>query len=154
MKFNSIGTIYTDFLEKAGVPIQATFGKSHEGRIIIKEEFKDGLKDLNEISHVFLIYHFNQHKDYQMIVKPYMDETPRGLFSTRAPKRPNGIGLSLVEILKIEDNIIYFKGVDMLNETPLLDIKPFIHDIDFAENSKSGWYEKVKDKPRLSDNRF
>lgn len=154
MNYNPIGTIYTDFLEKAGIPIQATFGKNYQAKIILKKEFQEGLKDLSEISHVFLLYHFNQHQDYKMIVKPYMDETPRGLFATRAPKRPNGIGLSLVEILKIEENIIYFKGVDMLNETPLLDIKPFIHDIDYAENSRSGWYEKVKDKPRLSDSRF
>lgn len=154
MKFDPIGIIYTEFEEKAGVPIQATFGKDRTAKIILNEIYTDGLKDLNEISHVFLLYHFDRHTDFQMIVKPYMDETPRGLFATRAPKRPNGIGLSLVEILSIEKNVITFKGVDMLNKTPLIDIKPFVPDIDFAENARSGWYEKVKAKPRLSDNRF
>ncbi len=154
MNIIPIGAIKTEFEEKTGVPIQSSFGKDRIGKIELKEEYVEGLKDLNEMSHVFLIYHFDRHHDYKMIVKPYMDETPRGLFATRAPKRPNGIGLSLVEIVSIENNIITFKGVDMLNNTPLLDIKPFVPDIDFAENARSGWYEKVKNKTRLSDDRF
>lgn len=154
MNFAPIGLIQTEFEEKTGVPIQATFGKDRIGKIQIKQEYSEGLKDLSEISHIFLIYHFNRHNDFKMIVTPYMDDTPRGLFATRAPKRPNGIGLSLVEILSIEENTITFRGVDMLNNTPLLDIKPFVPDIDFVENAKSGWYEKVKNKPRLSDDRF
>ena len=150
----SIGVINTSFEEKAGIPIQSSFGKEYEGRITLYPEYRDGLKDLSEISHVYLLYHFDRHCDFEMIVKPYMDENPRGLFATRAPKRPSGIGLSIVEITKIENDIIFFNGVDMLNNTPLIDIKPYIPEIDSHPNAKSGWYEKVKNKKRLSDDRF
>lgn len=154
MQIKPVGVINTLFEQKSGVPIQSVFGKEHEGTITIFPEYCDGLKDLSEISHIYLLFHFNQHNDYSMVVKPYMDETPRGLFATRAPKRPSGIGLSIVEIIKIENNKIFFKGVDMLNNTPLLDIKPYVPEIDCHPTAKSGWYEKVKNKNRVSDDRF
>ena len=149
-----IGFIETEFEEKSGIPIQSTFGKEYQGVINLFSEYSDGLKDLDQISHIYLLYHFHQHSDYNLVVRPYMDETPRGLFATRAPKRPSGIGLSIVEIIKIKENKIFFKGVDMLNKTPLLDIKPYVPDIDCHPHARSGWYDLVKNKKRVSDDRF
>ena len=102
-----IGFIETEFEEKSGIPIQSTFGKEYQGVINLFSEYSDGLKDLDQISHIYLLYHFHQHSDYNLVVRPYMDETPRGLFATRAPKRPSGIGLSIVEIIKIKENKMY-----------------------------------------------
>ena len=149
-----IGIIKTQFEEKVGVPIQAKNGEDYIGHIEVNNEYVQGLKDLDGFSHIHLLYHLNRHDDYSLLVKPYMDDTSRGLFATRAPKRPNQIGLSLVEIIKIEDNVITFKGVDMLNNTPLLDIKPYYHEFDSRENSKAGWLDKVKNKRTVADNRF
>ncbi len=149
-----IGVIKTSFEEKVGVPIQAKVGEDHVGHIELEERFVDGLKDLDGFSHAHLIYHFNQHTEFSLVVKPYMDDTPRGLFSTRAPKRPNFIGLSLVEILSVDKNIVTFRGVDMLNDTPLIDIKPYYHDFDSRTDSKAGWLDNVKNKREISDDRF
>ncbi|MBF0207561.1 MAG: tRNA (N6-threonylcarbamoyladenosine(37)-N6)-methyltransferase TrmO [Oligoflexia bacterium] len=156
MTIKPIGVIETNFEEKSGVPIQSVFGKEHEGVITIFPEYADGLNDLSAISHIYLIYHFNRHHDYSMMVTPYMDDTPRGLFATRAPKRPSGIGMSVVEIIRVEKNKIFFKGVDMLNNTPLLDIKPYVPEIDCFPMAKSGWYENIKNKNKnkVSDDRF
>ncbi|MCK5884291.1 MAG: tRNA (N6-threonylcarbamoyladenosine(37)-N6)-methyltransferase TrmO [Bacteriovoracaceae bacterium] len=149
-----IGIIKTNFDCKSGVPIQAAFGADHFGKVILNSEYADGLKDLDGFSHIHLVYHFNRHEEYKLIVRPYMDDTPRGLFATRAPKRPNGIGLSLVEIEKIEENIIYFKGVDILDNTPLLDIKPYYRQIDSRENATCGWLDEAQKINPISDDRF
>ena len=149
-----IGVINTSFEKKSGVPIQSGLGENHVGTITINPEYKDGLKDLDGFSHIHLIYHFNQHDDYSLKVKPYRDDTFRGVFATRAPKRPNPIGLSLVEIVKIKGNIIEFKGVDIINRTPLLDIKPYYNEFDSRENSKGGWLEEVNSEINNSDDRF
>jgi tRNA-Thr(GGU) m(6)t(6)A37 methyltransferase TsaA len=149
-----IGIIHTEFTEKKGIPIQASFGVQHEGTIEIFLEFAEGLKDLEGFSHLHLLTHFNQHDSYDMIVTPYMDETPRGLYATRAPKRPNGIGLSLVELISVDENIIHFRGVDMLDNTPLLDIKPYYTKVDCRPTARCGWLDEV-DKPNtISDDRF
>lgn len=156
MKFeiNAIGTIYTDFDEKVGVPIQAKVGHDFEAYLELKDEFEEGLSDLDGFSHVHLIYRFDRHHDYAMKVRPYMDEVDRGVFATRSPKRPNQIGMSLVEIKKVEGKRVYFKGVDILNNTPLLDIKPYYHDFDCRENARAGWLDLVKNRRTLADDRF
>ncbi len=149
-----IGIIKTEFEKKSGIPIQAKVGENFIGKIELKKEFSEGLKDLDSFTHIHLIYLFDRHSDYSLTVKPYMDDNPRGLFATRAPKRPNNLGLSLVEIINVKDNIITFKGVDMLNNTPLIDIKPYYHEFDSRENSKAGWLDKVTNKREISDDRF
>ncbi len=153
-EITSIGTIHTPFEEKVGVPIQAKNGIEIEGHIELKEEFVEGLKDLEGFSHAHLIYIFNRHNDYKMIVRPYMDNTPRGLFATRGPKRPNQIGMSLVDIVRVEGNKVFFKGVDILNGTPLMDIKPYYHDFDHRPDSKAGWLDNVKERRLVADDRF
>lgn len=154
INFQPIGIIKTKFDKKEGIPIQARFGEDYQGIVELNPIYVEGLKDLDGFSHLHLIYNFHRHNDFSLIVKPYMDEVERGLFATRAPKRPNGIGLSLVELIKIEGNKIYFKGVDMLDGTPLLDIKPYYRDIDYRDNIRSGWLDKVKDRRTISDDRF
>lgn len=152
--FKPIGIIKTEFKEKPGVPIQSVFGQEKKGRIELFPEFKDGLKDLDGFSHIHLIYYFNEHNDYKLHVKPYLDNREHGVFATRAPKRPNAVGLSVVEVVKIIDNIIEFKGADMLDGTPLLDIKPYVDDFDIRKETRCGWYDKVHKKNTISDDRF
>lgn len=144
INYNSIGIIETPFEEREGMPIQPKGAKDIKGKIVLNQEFTEGLKDLEEFSHVILIYHFHENDGYKLTVKPFLDKNPHGLFSTRAPKRPNQIGLSVVKLEKIEENIIHVSGIDVLNKTPLLDIKPYVKDFDFPENSKHGWYDKSK----------
>lgn len=156
IELNPIGIIYTPFKEREGMPIQPSGADRIKGTIEIKPKFKDGLRDLDGFSHVILLYHFNKVKDFKLIVKPFMDDKERGVFSTRAPKRPNFIGLSVVKLIKIEGNIIYIENIDVLDGTPLIDIKPLIPDVDFADVNKLGWLEGRSDKManKKSDNRF
>ena len=147
--------IKTGFKSPIGVPIQPVFGKRRRGRVVLFPEFVKGLKDLEGFSHIYLLYHFDRHRDYQLVVKPYLDKRLHGLFATRAPKRPNGIGLSIVEIVSIRGNILRFRGVDILDNTPLLDIKPYIAEFDRVDAPKSGWYGRAKSRANaVSDGRF
>jgi|LGOV01.1.fsa_nt_gb tRNA-Thr(GGU) m(6)t(6)A37 methyltransferase TsaA len=157
MEFVEIGKIHSEFKTLNNMPIQPTGEKSLKGEIVINEEYAEGLKDLEEFSHLIIIYFFHEVKEHKLIVKPFMDDAKRGVFSTRAPVRPNPIGLSVVEIEKIKGNIIYIKNIDVLDQTPVLDIKPLVPDFDFPKGEiKVGWLENrskgVKEKE--SDHRF
>ncbi|MFO7827920.1 MAG: tRNA (N6-threonylcarbamoyladenosine(37)-N6)-methyltransferase TrmO [Bacteroidales bacterium] len=156
LNLQSIGTIHTPFKTTDGMPIQPTGARGTKGTIEVHPRYAEGLKDLDGFSHVILIYHFHQTKTYELIVKPFLDDEPHGVFATRAPKRPNPIGISVVKLIKIEDNILFVENIDVLNGTPLLDIKPFIPDVDSPEVDKLGWLEgksnQMKDKK--SNNRF
>jgi tRNA-Thr(GGU) m(6)t(6)A37 methyltransferase TsaA len=154
IEMNPIGIIHTEFTKKAGIPIQSFGGMDYKGTIELKPEFTEGLKDIDGFSHLHLLYFFDQHNSYDMLVTPYMDTVKRGLFATRAPKRPNGIGLSLVELVSVEKNIIHFRGVDMLDKTPLLDIKPYFTDFDSRVDARCGWLDTVKKRNIISDDRF
>jgi tRNA-Thr(GGU) m(6)t(6)A37 methyltransferase TsaA len=111
------------------------------GRIEVYPEFAAGLQDLDGFSHLILLYVFHQSNGYTLQVKPFLDDQVRGLFATRYPRRPNPIGLSIVRLLARQENILDIEGVDMLDGTPLLDIKPYIPDFDVRTESRSGWYE-------------
>ena len=154
--FKPIGKIYTPFNTPEGMPIQPSGAVGVKGRIEIFPEFTEGLKDLDGFSHIMLIYHLHLSGRYKLLVKPFMDEMEHGIFATRSPKRPNPIGFSLVKLGYIENNIINIENIDVLNETPLLDIKPFVDDFDFVKDSKKGWLETnaIKSKTMKSDNRF
>ena len=155
--YSPIGIIYTPFKEISNMPVQTIAAKGIEGKIVIFPEYQEGLEDLEGFSHIILIYHFHKIKGYSLKVKPFLDDEERGLFSTRAPKRPNPIGISIVKLKKIEGNVIYIEDVDILNETPLLDIKPYVPEFDSRkEKVKIGWLEgKVfRVYSRISDNRF
>lgn len=156
---NSIGIINTSFTNKEQMPIQPCGGMDHLGKITINKIYQEGLKDLDSFSYIYLIYHFNQTNEEKLQVIPFNDKThtPRGVFSTRTPVHPNKLGLSLVKLISVEDNIVTYQGVDILDGTPLIDIKPFIPNFDHIEGDvKTGWMdsniEEIKQK--RSDNRF
>jgi len=156
VEFKPIGTIYTPYYEKEGMPIQSKAGKGVKGKIIIQDEFVPGLKDLDGFSHLILIYHFHRSEGFNLLTKPFLDDIEHGVFATRAPKRPNAIGFSVVKLSGIIGNQLNIENVDILNETPLLDIKPYIPEFDIFEAEKTGWLEKNKDKLGIikSDSRF
>lgn len=151
-----IGFIKTPFVEREGMPIQPTGATGVKGEIEILDEFMEGLKDLEGFSHIILIYYFHKSEGFQLNVKPFIDDHLRGVFSTRAPKRPNPIGFSVVKLNRIEANRLFIENVDMLNGTPVLDIKPYIPDIDSPVADKIGWLEGISSNMRSkkSDSRF
>ncbi len=156
MTFTPIGIIHSPFKEPKAMPIQPTGGKDIEGKVELFDEYVEGLKSLDGFSHIILIYHFHLSKEFSLTVIPYMDETSRGVFATRASSRPNSIGISVVKLEKIEKNILHIKNVDIVDGTPLLDIKPYVAQFNSEEESKIGWLEKNIGKlaDKKSDNRF
>lgn len=158
IELESIGTIHTEFNEIEGMPIQPTGAKGIPGTIEIKEEYVDGLKDLDGFSHVHLIYLLHKVEGYMLEVKPFMDNNTHGVFATRSPKRPNRIGMSVVKVKKVEGNTVYIENVDILNGTPLLDIKPYVPQLyeDTIDELRIGWFEDnhKKAKSQKSDDRF
>ena len=139
--YQSIGKIITNFNVGKGTPIQPTANGAGDGKIELFSEYLEGLKDLEGFSHIILLYHCHKAGKPSLLVKPFLDNKKHGIFSIRAPSRPNCIGLSIVHLIKIEKNILYIKDVDILNGTPLLDIKPYVPGFDQRENVKIGWLE-------------
>jgi len=135
----SIGVIHSPFTEKEQTPIQPTRSNA-SGFIDVFPEFAEGLQDLEGFSHLILLYVFHQSDGYYLLVKPFLDDHIRGLFATRYPCRPNPIGLSIVRLLSRRENVLNIEGVDMLDGTPLLDIKPYVPDFDVFSDVKTGWY--------------
>ena len=137
-----IGTIRTPYKKGDRIPIQSKFSTEMTGKIILKPEYVAGLKDLEGFSHAFLIYYFHQSREVRLQAKPFLENQEHGIFAIRGPHRPNHLGLSIVHILSIHDNIITFEEVDMFDETPLLDIKPYVKYFDNRVTSNNGWLEK------------
>lgn len=157
LSLSIIGTITTPHDSLQGMPIQPSGAGNISGVAEVFPEFTEGLKDLAGFSNIILIYHLHKVQGYQLIVKPFMDDTEHGIFSTRSPKRPSPIGISTVRLVKVEENKIFFEGADMLNETPLLDIKPFMRQFDNRPHAVSGWLDKKNDDLVMrtrSDSRF
>ncbi len=154
--FNSIGTISTAFKSIENVPIQNMGAKGFKGTIELLPQFVPGLKDLEGFSHLILLYHLNQVTHFNLTVTPFMDTEERGIFATRSPVRPNPIGLTVVKLIGIKDNIIAVENVDMLDQTPLLDIKPYLPLIDDIQNVSIGWLTgKIGQfETKKSDSRF
>lgn len=154
--YRPIGIIHTPFKEPKGTPIQPTASASSEGIVELFPEFEDGLLDLEGFSHIFLIFHLHLSTKSALKAKPFMDENEHGIFAIRAPGRPNPIGLSVVRLKKIEGRMLFIAEVDILDGTPLLDIKPYIPEFDMREATKSGWIkEKVhKLEQTTDDGRF
>jgi tRNA (adenine37-N6)-methyltransferase len=138
-----IGVIHSEHLIAEETPIQPVYAKGCKGRAEIFPEYAEGLRNLASFSHIYLIYHFHQAGEAKLIVKPFLQNVEKGVFATRAPNRPNAIGLSVVELLRIEDNVLYFDGADILDGTPLLDIKPYTIKFDRYEISRNGWQDEV-----------
>ena len=139
--YKPIGTIHSPFNKAEGAPIQPTSAKGVRGTVELLKEYVSGLKDLDGFSNIILLYHFHLSKGYSLEVIPYLDDTAHGVFATRSPKRPNPIGLSVVKLIKIETNILHIENVDVVDETPLLDIKPYIREFEDPGELKIGWLE-------------
>ena len=135
-----IGEIHTPFSEKRDTPIQPTRSTAR-GQVEVYPAYVDGLRDLEGFSHIILLYVFHRSDNYTLRVTPFLDDQERGLFATRYPARPNPIGLSIVRLLAIHDHILEIEGADMLDGTPLLDIKPYMPDFDVQTDVRTGWYE-------------
>jgi len=154
---SAIGVARSEFKNLENMPIQPTGGNASKGSIEIEHKYTEGLKDLQYFSHIILIYHFHKAEQVKMIVKPFLDKDTHGVFATRTPVRPNHIGMSVVEIEKIKENIIYVKNIDVLDGTPILDIKPFVPQFDIPKTDiKLGWLTTNAKNvaTRLSDDRF
>jgi tRNA-Thr(GGU) m(6)t(6)A37 methyltransferase TsaA len=156
IEFEPVGIIHSPFVEPEGMPIQPTGAVGVKGTIEVFERFRPGLKDLNGFSHIILLYHFHRSHRFNLHVVPFLDSVPRGLFATRAPNRPNPIGLSIVQLDNIVEGILYIRNVDILDGTPLLDIKPYVPEFDAQKEVRTGWLEKAKKtvSGRKSDDRF
>ena len=154
IEYRPIGLIHTPFKQRKGMPIQPSRGRGVRGTVEVAPEYADGLADLDGFSHVVLIYHFHQSHGFDLRVTPFLDTQKRGLFATRAPRRPNAIGLSVVRLLGIEGNRIAVQDLDILDGTPLLDIKPYVPEFDHRTEVREGWLESVKDRNVDSDDRF
>lgn len=151
-----IGVIRTPFTELQGMPIQPTGASDVQGEVIIHPELSEGLRDLEGFSHIYLIYDLHKVNQIRLTVTPFMDTVPHGIFATRSPVRPAHLGLSIVELLEVVDNRLIVRGVDMLNESPLLDIKPYIPAFDCPSNVRTGWMTATRTEVshKRSDHRF
>jgi len=156
IRYKPIGIIHSQFKEPKGTPIQPIAAKGADGTVEVFPEYAEGLKDLEGFSHIILIYHFYLSKKSSLKVKPFMDNRIHGVFSTRAPSRPNSIGISVVRLIMIERNTLYIRDVDIVDGTPLLDIKPYVPEFDIRVVDKIGWLEKNVNKLPTSkdDGRF
>ncbi|MGB3212159.1 MAG: tRNA (N6-threonylcarbamoyladenosine(37)-N6)-methyltransferase TrmO [Desulforhopalus sp.] len=151
-----IGTIHTPFDKLEDMPIQPKGASEVIGTIEVEEQYIKGLADLSGFSHIYLLYEFHMAKRTALTVTPFMDTVPRGVFSTRSPLRPNHIGLSIVRLIGVENNSVIVQGIDILNNTPLLDIKPYIAAFDAVQHSRSGWMDCSEEEVvhKRSDRRF
>ena len=155
----SIGICNSPFKELVNMPVQPRGAKNTLATITIEKQYQDGLKDLDGFSHIYLMYYFHKVKEAKLQVVPFNDKTntKRGVFSTRTPMHPNSLGLSVVEIVSVKENIVTIKGVDILDGTPIIDIKPYIENFDKIDiATKSGWMRSSNDEVccKKSDDRF
>lgn len=156
IEYQSIGVIHSPFQTIDGIPIQPAAASGIRGAVKVFPEFAQGLKDLDGFSHVILIYHLHKGTGFNLLVIPFMDSVERGVFATRAPKRPNPIGMSVVKLNRIQDHTLHVQDVDILDGTPLLDIKPYVPEFDQHPAVRIGWLGRAKRRVRdaKADNRF
>lgn len=144
IEFESIGIIHSPFRTLTGMPIQPAGAAGVPGTVEVNAEYRAGLQDLDGFSHVILLYHFHGSRGFDLQVVPFMDTQPHGVFATRAPKRPNPLGLSVVRLDRIEGGMMHILDVDVLDGTPLLDIKPYVPAFDAQGAVRAGWIESAR----------
>jgi tRNA (adenine37-N6)-methyltransferase len=156
INYEPIGVIHSPFKEPAGIPIQPAAGAEIEGTVEVFEPYREGLADVDGFSHIMLLVHLHRSEGYRLRVVPFLDSVERGLFATRAPRRPNAIGLSVVRLERIEEGILHIRGVDLIDGTPLLDIKPYVPAFDDPQDVRIGWLQTFESRipGRRSDDRF
>lgn len=149
-----IGLIHMPFKHERGIPIQGVSGNGMQGIVEVTPDLMHGLRDLKDFERLWLIYLFDRASEVQLAVRPYLDTSERGVFATRSPARPNHIGISVVRLLTVEENRLYVADVDMLDGTPLLDIKPYVPAFDSFEQSRAGWLNGKSASEVVADGRF
>ena len=156
IRYTPIGIIRSPFSEPSGMPIQPGGAMGIPGQIHLEAQYAPGLKDLDGFSHILLLYHLHMVEDFNLIVTPFLDTQPRGVFATRAPKRPNPIGLSVVKLVRVQGNVLHIENVDILDGTPLLDIKPYAPQFDGVDRVRTGWLQAAEGdiQKARSDDRF
>jgi len=154
--YTPIGTIHSPFPDISGMPIQPNGARGTRGTVEIDPAFREGLRDLDGFERVILIYAFHRCTDHRLTVTPFLDTAPRGVFATRSPKRPNAIGLSVVKLIEVTGTTLAIEDVDILDGTPLLDLKPYVPAFDAYPGSRSGWLETAAGNAGTvrSDDRF
>jgi tRNA-Thr(GGU) m(6)t(6)A37 methyltransferase TsaA len=156
VQYRPIGIIHSPFDIPEGTPIQPTGARGIAGTVEVFPEYAKGLRDLEGFSHVIIVYHFHLSKKTLLMVRPYLDHKLRGVFATRSPSRPNPIGISVVRLNRVEGCILHVQDLDIVNGTPLLDIKPYVPEFDFNSPIKIGWLEGLIEKAPTAkdDGRF
>lgn len=156
ISFKAVGVIESRFEQQAGTPIQGRMAPEETARIRVFDEFVTGLKDIEGFSHIYVFFKFDRASGGQLLVKPYLDTVEHGVFATRSPLRPNPLGMTVVRLDRVEGNCLHISGVDMLNGSPVIDIKPYIPQFDQHNPEKIGWYEASDQKSSLvlADDRF
>lgn len=156
LTYRPIGIIRSPFAGIENVPIQPAAAAGIRGSVEISAEFAAGLQDLAGFSHIILLYHFHQVTQTRLTVVPFLDRQTRGVFATRAPSRPNPIGLSTVRLLGVEGRVLHIENVDIVDGTPLLDIKPYVPAFDHQDAARIGWLAESKERieDKRSDDRF
>jgi tRNA-Thr(GGU) m(6)t(6)A37 methyltransferase TsaA len=144
--YRPVGVIHSPLKEPCGAPIQSVAARDVEGVVELYPQYAEGLRDIEGFSHLILIYHFHLSDKSSLIVRPYLDDGTHGVFATRAPARPNPIGISVVRLVRVDGTRLHITGVDILDGTPVLDIKPYIPQFDAVETEKIGW---LKDRIRM-----
>lgn len=150
--YKPIGVVHSPFKEPAGTPIQSVSAMDKTAEIEVFKEYEKGLADIEGFSHIIVIFHCHLAKSRPLLVRPYMDDVERGVFATRSPARPNPIGMSIVRLEAVEGNVLKIRGVDIVDGTPILDIKPFVPHFQMDETVRVGWLEeRVKRLPHTKD---
>lgn len=154
IEYEPIGIIHSPFKEPEGAPIQPSRAKGAAGTVEVFQDYEEGLCDLDGFSHIILLCHLHRTRSFRLQVVPFLDTQPRGLFATRAPSRPNPIGMSIVELAGIEGTTLAIRGLDLLEGTPVLDIKPYVGEFDDRTNTRTGWLENARKRTNVADDRF
>lgn len=148
MTIEPIGVIHSPYLAKDDCPIQPLYAPDAIGRVEVFDHFAAGLKDIGSFSHLYLLYRFDRAGEIELIRPTFLDDRAHGIFATRHPCRPNGIGISIVRLLQREANLLLVEGVDVLDQTPLIDIKPYIPRFDRIETATEGWIADKQWRPK------
>jgi tRNA (adenine37-N6)-methyltransferase len=152
--FHPIGVIHSPFKQQAGTPIQSALAGDAAGWIDVDATYATALHDLQEFERIWVLYHLDRSAGFEPLVTPYLDTAKHGLFSTRSPARPNPIGMSVLRLISVADGRIDVAGIDILDATPLLDIKPYVPSFDSFTPSRAGWFDRVTVRPTEADSRF
>ena len=148
MEFTPIGVIHSPYKKKEQCPIQPLYASEAEGRVEVFEQYAEGLKDIESFSHIYLLYFFDRGGEVRLVRATFLDDQPHGIFACRHPGRPNGIGISIVKLVRRDGNVLVVKGIDILDGTPLLDIKPYIPRFDAIESASNGWVQDKEWRPK------